>query len=174
MEGLAEATMPVAYMMWGFVGLVILVIAGQSAAILWKRKKLSGSFLEIEDPAELLKLTPNEFELMVANYYRMLGHKVKVMGEKGQPDHGIDLIVNTNGGEKWIVQCKRWNRYVGEPVIRDLYGTVLHEKADKGILVTSSYFSRPARRWVRNKPIQLLEGKEFLRDWKVARNSKNS
>lgn len=78
------------------------------------------------------------------------------------------MVVETKKGETCIVQCKRWKGSVGEPVIRDFYGVLLHEKADRGAIVTSSTFSGPAREWARGKPIALYDGKKLIQLWKRA------
>ena len=72
-------------------------------------------------------------------------------------------------GEKWVIQCKRWRGTVGEPVVRDLYGVLHHEKADKGAIITTGQFTESAREWARGKPIVLYDGDQFLRSWKRVR-----
>ncbi len=115
---------------------------------------------------DMLKLTPREFEEMVVELYLMAGHAAKRTGATG--DHGIDVVVNAKNGEKWVVQCKRWTGYVGEPVIRDFYGAMQHEKADKGTIITTGRFSRKAREWARGKPLNLSDGEHLLHLWKRA------
>jgi restriction system protein len=62
---------------------------------------------------------------------------------------------------------------VGEPVVRDFYGVVLHEKADKGIIIiTSGKFSRPAQEWAKGKPIALYDGEKFVQLWRRAQAKK--
>jgi hypothetical protein len=41
-----------------------------------------------------------------------------------------------------------------------------HEKADRGILVTTGTFSYPAQNWAKGKPLRLINGREFLNTWK--------
>ncbi|GIP45076.1 hypothetical protein J45TS6_35350 [Paenibacillus sp. J45TS6] len=56
---------------------------------------------------------------------------------------GVDIIAYSNAAMfkgKYLVQCKRWNSSVGEPAVRDLYGVVLSENANKGIIITNSSF----------------------------------
>ena len=49
---------------------------------------------------------------------------------------GFDLNVERQG-ERAIVQCKHWPaRAVGEPVLRDLYGTLHHVNAESAYRVT--------------------------------------
>ena len=62
-----------------------------------------------------------------------------------------------------MVQCKRYSSTVGTPVVRDLYGTMIHSGAVYGYLVTSGRISSDAHEWVRNKPIGLIDGVEVER-----------
>jgi hypothetical protein len=108
----------------------------------------------------LRTMSPKEFEDMVVELYKALGHNAKRTGATG--DHGVDVVVQTNTGEKWVVQAKRWRGSVGEPIVRDFYGVVQHEKADKGAIITTGKFTMQARDWAKGKPITLVEGEEFL------------
>lgn len=47
---------------------------------------------------------------------------------------------------------------VGEPPIRDLYGVVMSENANKGILITTSNFTSSAISFANDKPIELIDG----------------
>ena len=51
---------------------------------------------------------------------------------------------------------------VGEPIVRDLYGTLVHENADYGWLVTTGGISRRAREWANGKPIELWDGQKLV------------
>jgi len=57
-----------------------------------------------------------------------------------------------------VVQCKRWGGPVGEAVIRDLYGVVMSENANKGILITNSYFTSSAINFSKGKQLELIDG----------------
>ena len=75
----------------------------------------------------------------------------------------MDVVVITDEGEKWIVQCKRYSGSVGEPVVRDLYGTLLHEEAQRAYLITTGSFTRQATEWVQEKPIILYDGEGLVK-----------
>lgn len=126
-----------------------------------------GRFGHVATVDHLLNLPPREFEEMVTELYRAYGHSAKRTGTPG--DHGVDVVVRAANGEKWVVQCKRWRGPVGEPVVRDFYGVVQHEKADKGAIIATGGFTSQAREWARGKPIELYGGDEFLKAWKRAR-----
>lgn len=109
-------------------------------------------------------------EELVADVYRAKGHRARRTGTVG--DHGVDIVVNAKNGEKWVVQCKRWRGTVGERVIREFYGTMLHEKADKGAIVTTDFFTPQARDWAKGKPIFLYDGEEFLKIWRQVQKAR--
>ena len=46
--------------------------------------------------------------------------------------------------------------------MRDLYGTLMNEGANKGILVTTSDYGPDAYKFASDKPIQLLNGGNLL------------
>lgn len=138
-------------------GILILLKVGKDILQRLKIRQKAESARNIED---LRSLSPKEFEEMVVELYVAMGHKAKRTGTTG--DHGIDVVVQATNGEKWVVQCKRWRGTVGEPVVRDFYGVMHHEKADKGAIITTGKFTPQAREWARGKPLTLLEGDEFL------------
>ena len=59
-------------------------------------------------------------------------------------------------------RCKRYRGTVGEAVVRDLYGTMMHASATYAYLVTTGAISDEARRWALGKPIQLIDGPQLV------------
>ena len=127
-------------------------------------QKKANSLQQIED---FLQLSPREFEDMITELYQRAGHKAKRTGATG--DHGVDVVVEAKNGEKWVVQCKRHRGTVGEPIVRDFYGVVQHEKADKGIIFTTGRYSTPAQQWAKGKPIALYDGNKLVELWSRAK-----
>lgn len=110
---------------------------------------------------DLLELSPEKFEGLIAALFKAYGHRVEVVG--GNSDHGVDVAVMTDQGERWVVQCKRYSGSVGEPVVRDLYGTMLHEEAQRAYLITTGSFSQQAEVWAEGKPIVLYDGEGLVK-----------
>lgn len=133
------------------------------------RRQLSGQRKreQIRAVQDLKRLDPGYFEELVAVTYRALGFWVKRVGKSG--DHGVDLQMRSANGKRWIVQCKRYRDSVGESTIRELYGTMIHEKAHHAVLVTSAEITPPAEKWARNKPIDLVDGHALLKLMEKAR-----
>lgn len=76
-------------------------------------------------------------------------------------DRGVDAVVfdpDPIRGGKIILQAKRYTNTVGSEAVRDLYGTVVKEGANKGILITTSNFGPDSYEYVKGLPITLLSG----------------
>ena len=125
----------------------------------WKKNRVRLQDARTLD--DLLEMTPDAFEALIAKLFEAYGHQAEVQGGNG--DHGVDVVVMTDEGEKWIVQCKRYSGSVGEPVVRDLYGTLLHEEAQRAYLITTGSFTRQATEWVQEKPIILYDGEGLVK-----------
>ncbi len=111
-------------------------------------------------PEYLQSMDPKGFERLVCELFRRLGYEVEATPYSG--DSGVDGYLRKNGMLS-ILQCKRVQGSVGEPVLRDLFGTMQHAKATWGIVVTTGRVSKQARRWVQGKPIHIVELAELCR-----------
>lgn len=135
------------------------------ALVWWLRRQ---SHVVVAAPArrsvtvdELYALSPSEFEQYVARLFRQRGYRVKVRGRSG--DLGVDLELRQANGKTAVVQCKRYRSTVGPEIIRELYGTLIHERAAHAFLVTTADISEAARDWVRGKPITLIDGETLVK-----------
>lgn len=95
-----------------------------------------------------------EFERFVADIFRRTGYSAELTAATG--DHGIDVILRKLG-KVIVVQCKQWDGAVGEPVLRDFYGSMVASRADAGFVVTTSNFTSQAEAFVKDKPIELYD-----------------
>ena len=60
------------------------------------------------------------------------------------------------------MQAKRYVNTVDVSAVRDLYGTVNHEGANKGILVTTSQYGPDAYSFIAGKNLELINGNQLL------------
>lgn len=100
-----------------------------------------------------------EFEDLTHQLLLNVGFSVEQT--KASRDGGIDLIAYSNEPffkGKYIIQCKRYVGTVGEPIIRDLYGVVSNERANKGVLITTGIFSNSALEFAKDKNLELIDG----------------
>lgn len=94
---------------------------------------------------DINSLSGIEFENICKNLIENMGFSVETTKASG--DGGIDLIAYNHEpvlSGKYIIQCKRYSGSVGEPIIRDLYGVITAERANKGILMTTGFFTKSA------------------------------
>jgi hypothetical protein len=100
-----------------------------------------------------------EFEFELLRLLQAMGFEAEVTGYS--QDGGVDLVATNSGplaAGKCVVQCKARARPVGEPVLRDLFGTMHAQGANKGILITTSSFTAAALRFAQGKPLELIDG----------------
>jgi hypothetical protein len=105
-------------------------------------------------------LDGKRFEIELASLLRGLGYQASLTPYSG--DGGVDIRIQ-DGAKRVIVQCKAHRNYTSPGVVRELYGTMIHEKADEGWVVTTSGFYSGARTFASGKPIRLLTIADLLR-----------
>jgi len=90
-----------------------------------------------------------KFEGLAGEFFAREGYKVD-MGP-GRNDGGIDLRIYPaaeieNAPPLIIVQCKRVKTKIDKALVKSVYADILHEQADSGLIVTTSYLSPGAAR----------------------------
>jgi len=111
--------------------------------------------------AQLKALDPIAFEHLTAALFAERGYSVETTDAVG--DEGVDVYLR-RGSHTAIVQCKRYEGSVGQPTVRDLYGTMVHHEADAAFLVTTGTITRQAEEWAFGKPIHLIDGYALARE----------
>lgn len=98
---------------------------------------------------KILNMTAREFECFVAGIFEELGFSVKIT--KATRDGGHDIIATKANPIPYtlIIECKHWGAQhkVDVSVIRSLYGVQMAKRANQSVVVTSSKFTRDARRF---------------------------
>lgn len=154
---------------WVELALVILSVAGGVWMVMGWRRLAARWFLRLRPakwPAlsreELHRLTPSQFEDYVAQRL-FVRQGYTVLNTPDVRDGGVDILVTDSSGRRAVVQCKRYQGAVGEAIVRDLYGTMLHHDASMGYLVATGSISAAARQWAAGKPLHLIDGHELER-----------
>jgi restriction system protein len=124
------------------------------------RSALRRRFARVRTLPEMLALDPAEFEVWIGLLFQLHGYRVRNTQYSG--DHGVDIEVSRPPVNTGLVQCKRYRGTVGEPVVRELYGTLIHERGDKAWLATTGAISKRAREWATGKPIELWDGQKLV------------
>lgn len=104
---------------------------------------------EIEkNPQRMLSLTPRQFEELVAELFLREGFEVEITPERKDGGRDVLAIKHSDlGSHLYLAECKRYlsTRPVGVEYVRALYGVVEIEKATRGIIATTSCFTKGAQ-----------------------------
>jgi restriction system protein len=117
----------------------------------------------IDQRPNLLELTSQQFEGFIQNLFTKEGLDVKLFRAGG--DGGIDCMAydpDPIRGGKIAIQAKLYTKTVAPTHVRDLWGTVQHEGALKGIMVTTWGFGPDSYKFAAGKPLSLIDGTGLL------------
>ncbi len=120
------------------------------------------------DPnANLAEMPWDDFEHLVRQLFEWeFGNKgIEVKVTCASRDRGVDAIMfdpDPLKGGKYVLQAKRYTRTVDVAAVRDLYGTVVNEGANRGILVTTSSYGPDTYEFAKDKPISLVDGQHLV------------
>lgn len=111
----------------------------------------------------LMDMDPKKFEAFIQNLFARMGFDTKLFSASG--DGGVDCVAfdpRPIVGGKFVIQAKLYRNTVQPAAVRDLYGTVQHEGATKGILITTSGYGPSSYEFANGKPLQLIDGSGLL------------
>lgn len=121
----------------------------------------------IDESTNLAAMDWEDFEHLIREIFEKEfssnGGEVKVT--QASRDGGVDAIAfdpDPIRGGKIVIQAKRYTNTVGVSAVRDLFGTVMNEGANKGILVTTSDYGPDSYEFAKGKPLTLLNGGNLL------------
>ena len=129
-----------------------------------KNKEVDSNF---EQNYNLAAMPWEDFEHLVAQLFEWEFARtgVEVRVTRASRDRGVDAILfdpDPLRGGKYVLQAKRYTNVVDVSSVRDLYGTVMNEGANRGILITTSSYGPDAYEFVKDKPISLVDGPNLL------------
>jgi restriction system protein len=133
----------------------------QDSGVLNKTTSWQNDLLDV-----IQKISPQAFERLCQRMLRESGFiQVEITGQTG--DGGIDGkgIVKVGGLISFhvIFQCKRYKENVSATIVRDFRGAMVG-RADKGLIITTSGFTRDARKEAQRDgapPIDLIDGESL-------------
>lgn len=112
----------------------------------------------------LLNLSSRDFEHLIGLLYRYMEYETELTSP--QKDGGRDIIakrLTTGKTEYLLIECKRYGGSVGVKIVRALLGVVSDEKVNKGVLVTTSRFTKEAQKFAkRNSRLELIDGNQLI------------
>jgi restriction system protein len=129
------------------------------------RRDLAQELLE-----RIMNCSPNFFENLVVDLLVAMGYggsrkdAGQAVGKSG--DGGIDGIIKEDklGLDAVYIQAKRWESTVGRPIVQAFAGSLMGQSAQKGVLITTSQFSKEATDYVtviQQPKIVLIDGEQL-------------
>jgi len=105
-------------------------------------------FYLAKKPEIIYELGSRKFEELIAKLLTDKGHEVSLT--KNTRDGGYDIFAKVkNDFSEFIIlaECKKYSpaNKVGVEIVRGLYGVVEEHKANQGIIITSSFFTKEAQ-----------------------------
>lgn len=109
-------------------------------------------------PEMMRRLDPRKFEQLVAELFRDKGYEVTLTPRSN--DGGLDILAiekSDIGSALTLIECKRYakSNRVGVDIVRGLYGVVEQKKATRGIIATTSFFTKGAKAFRDTLPYRL-------------------
>ena len=143
---------------WLFLGFCVMASVGSVF-----RARYRAHQLEEQSSLESIRaLSWRQIEQLVGEAYRRHGYLMVETGQGGA-DGGVDLLLRRDG-ETTLVQCKHWrSQKVGVATVREMYGLMVHHRADAVKIVCTGHFSEECFAFCRGKPIDLVNGEALLR-----------
>ena len=125
--------------------------------------------LILEIIEQVKRCSPQFFERLVVKLLVAMGYggsledAAQVLGRSG--DGGIDGTIKEDklGLDVICIQAKRWEGTVGRPVVQAFAGSMEGFRARKGVLITTSNFSKDAEDYITRieRKIVLVDGKRM-------------
>ena len=101
------------------------------------------------------KMTGREFEEHCADLLRKKGYK-KVRITKASGDQGVDILARRMG-KSYAVQCKLYQKPVGNSAVQEAYAGMQYYNCDRGMVMTNSNFTKGARELAASTNVVLWE-----------------
>lgn len=119
---------------------------------------------DIENSIDIIKMDPYDFENLCKNMLVKEGF-TDVILKGGSGDLGVDILAkkfNGNSEETWLIQCKRWANNVDATPIQRLDSERARLKADKIECITTSNYTKDAKKIGLEQNVTLTTGMELI------------
>ncbi len=124
---------------------------------------------KLEAETNLAAMDWEDFEHVVRELFSRMfsarSQEAEVHVTRASRDYGVDALIHDPDpihGGKFVIQAKRYVNTVEVSAVRDLFGTVQNEDANRGYLVTTSSFGPDAHSFAKGKPLTLIDGTHLL------------
>ena len=113
---------------------------------------------------DLMKLSPDDFERILADLWRAMGYTVTVVGGPG--DRGLDILATMEKGVRFTVgiQAKRYGptNKVDVHQIREYASLLAKHEVDSVVVVSTSGFTEGALKEAKELNVKTIDGEQLL------------
>jgi restriction system protein len=139
--------------------LVVGSIVGASAT---KQQPPSGTAVDLARRLESVRyMSGMQFEHFTADVLRGLGFHATPLGGSG--DQGVEVIAR-KGNEKIAVQCKNYDRPIGNKPVQEVYAGARHHRCTRAWVIAPAGFTKGATDLARSVGVSLYDSAS-LRTW---------
>jgi restriction system protein len=103
-------------------------------------------------------MTPEEFEHYCAAVLREMKWEARVTRASG--DQGVDIVADKRR-MRIVIQCKKYSKPVGNRAVQEIVAAIAHEGAERGVVVTTSDYTRAAKKLAASNDVLLLHHSEL-------------
>ena len=100
-----------------------------------------------------------DFEEYCAKILRRNGYR-KVEVTQASNDYGADITARKHG-EKWVIQCKRYQTPIGNSSVQEVVAAMSHYDAQRAAVMTNSTFTRNAIELAMENDVLLVDGEKL-------------
>jgi restriction system protein len=147
-------TQNLTYAITAFVGGIAIIVA----IIMYLKNKERQRLLQ-SGISDVDKMSGTQFEVFLKVHFQKQGYRVELTPTTG--DYGADLVLSKNG-ERIVVQAKRYNNSVGIKAVQEVVSSINYYKANKGIVITNSRFTKNAEALAKANNIELWDRKNLI------------
>ncbi|MDO9041703.1 MAG: restriction endonuclease [Desulfocapsaceae bacterium] len=120
-------------------------------------KRLGESNIDMQN---IDSLSGHDFESLLTQQFIKLGFITQ--GTPASRDFGADIIVDTDDGTRFVIQCKRFKNKVNLKAVQEVVGAMPHYNGDIGIVITSNGFLPSATILAESNGIELWGNMELM------------
>ena len=111
--------------------------------------------------SQIDRMDGKTFEKACADILKHNGFsKIRITGRSG--DGGVDILAN-KGSIKYAIQCKRYKNKLGNSSIQEVFSGKAYYHCDKAVVMTNSYFTRPAIQYAQQLHVELWD-RDYLKN----------
>lgn len=149
------------YRVLSLIFLVALLLVGIFAGVMVWQRVQENKRLRALRVSDVDSMDGWAFERYVSEILRKQGYKITLTKVTG--DYGGDIVARRDGVTS-VLQLKRYQRVLGVEAVQQSVTAKAYYKASRSVVVTNSYFTRPAKELARVNKCSLVD-RDRLASW---------